>query len=106
MTTLGSEEVLAPLRARIDSIDEKIVGLIAERTACVGEVIVLKKRDGLPARIESRVEEVVAHVRGKAEEAGAPPDLADVLWRIMIDWFIAYEQKHLTRPMQGAGESE
>ena len=101
--TAASEQVLAPLRARIDAIDTEIVGLLARRMDCVGEVIGVKQAHGLPARIDARVEEVVAHVRAKAETIGAPPDLAEIVYRNMIEWVIAHEETHLPSPAR-AGE--
>ena len=99
----ATEQVLAPLRARIDAIDAEIVALLARRMECVGEVIGFKQAHGLPARIDARVEEVVAHVRVKAETAGAPADLAETVYRAMIEWVIAHEEAHLPSAAQ-AGE--
>ena len=86
---------LPELREIIDRIDRDLVALIAERVRCLDQVIAVKLRDGLPAAIPERVEEVVAHVRAEAEAAGVPPDLAEMLWRSLIGWSIAYEDGHL-----------
>ncbi|MBN9599780.1 MAG: chorismate mutase [Afipia sp.] len=86
---------LPELREIIDRIDRDLVALIAERVRCLDQVIAVKLRDGLPAAIPERVEEVVAHVRAEAEAAGVPPDLAEMLWRSLIGWSIAYEDDHL-----------
>jgi isochorismate pyruvate lyase len=86
---------LPELREIIDRIDREIVALLAERVRCLDRVIAVKLRDNLPAAIPERVEEVVAHVRSEATAAGMPPDLAEVLWRRLIDWSIAYEDDHL-----------
>lgn len=86
---------LPELREIIDRIDREIVALLAERVRCLDRVIAVKLRDNLPAAIPERVEEVVAHVRSEAAAAGMPPDLAEVLWRRLIDWSIAYEDDHL-----------
>ena len=86
---------LAALRQQIDDVDGRLVGLVAERMRCVEQVIAVKQQTKLPARIDSRVEEVVGRVRVMAEQAGAPADLAETLWRTMIDWVIAYEERHL-----------
>lgn len=92
---------LADLRAVIDRIDRDMVTLLAERVRCVDAVIAVKARDGLPAAIPERVEDVIAHVRAEAEAAGMPSDLAEMLWRRLIDWSIAYEDRHLS----GTGHS-
>jgi len=86
---------LAELRETIDRLDRKIVALLAERVRYLDRVIAVKRRDNLPAAIPERVEEVVAHVRSEATAAGMPPDLAEALWRRLIDWSIAYEDGHL-----------
>ena len=86
---------LSELRGTIDRIDREIVALLAERVRCLDRVIAVKRRDNLPAAIPERVEEVVAHVRSEAAAAGMPPDLAEMLWRRLIDWSIAYEDGHL-----------
>ena len=91
----GADAILIPLRDRIDVIDAEIVGLLAQRMACVREVIGLKQSAGLPARIDARVEQVVAHVRSKAQSLGAPPDLAETVYRALIAWVIAHEEQHL-----------
>ena len=100
MTDTDREAVLRPLRDRIDAIDEQLVALIAERMGVVDEVVKTKQAHGLPARLDDRIEEVVARVRAKAERIGAQPDLADVVWRTMIEWVIAYEDRSLAGSTQ------
>lgn len=89
------QQGLSGLRQTIDRIDRDIVALLAERVKCLDLVIAVKTHDGLPAAIPERVEEVVAHVRAEADAVGLPPDLAEKLWRSLIDWSIAYEDRHL-----------
>ncbi len=91
----AGQEGLADLRAVIDRIDRDIVALLAERVRCLDQVIAVKARDNLAAAIPERIEGVVANVRAEAEAAGMPPDLAEALWRRLIDWSIAYEDRHL-----------
>lgn len=92
---MSGEHSLADLRRTIDRIDRQIVALLAERVRCLDRVVVVKSRENLPAAIPERVEEVVAHVRAEAVAAGVPPDLAETLWRNLIGWSIAYEDRHL-----------
>ena len=89
------QTTLPDLREVIDRIDRDLVALIAERVRCLDQVIAVKRREGIPAAIPERVEEVVAHVRAEAEAAGVPPDLAEMLWRNLIGWSIAYEEGHI-----------
>ncbi|MGL4263084.1 MAG: chorismate mutase [Afipia sp.] len=91
----AGQEGLADLRAVIDRIDRDLVALLAERVRCLDQVIAVKARDNLPAAIPERIEGVVANVRREAEAANMPPDLAEELWRKLIDWSIAYEDRHL-----------
>jgi len=94
-------ETLSDLRREIDGLDEQIVRLLAARLGVVHRVLKVKLRDGLPANIPERVEEVVTAARQRAEAEGLPPDLAELLWRDMVDWIIDYEDKHLARQSQG-----
>lgn len=83
---------MAELRAEIDRIDAGLVELIAERITYIDRAAELKPGLGLPARIDDRVEEVVAKVRASAVARGVDPDLAEALWRRLIDWSIAREE--------------
>lgn len=87
------------LRKRIDALDARLVSLLAERSRLIDEAARIKKREGLPARIESRVEEVAENARRMAVEEGLDPDLTERVWRMMMDHFIVQEEHHL------AGES-
>jgi len=87
-----TDETLAGLRAEIDAIDTAIVALLARRFAVVDRVIVVKERDGLPALLPERVEEVVARVRAAAAAAGVPAEAAESVWRALIGQTIAYEE--------------
>lgn len=83
---------MAELRAEIDRIDARIVALLAERAAYIDRAAELKPALGLPARIDDRVEEVVAKVRARATAEALDPALAEALWRQLIDWSIAREE--------------
>ena len=90
-----TRETLAALRGEIDAIDARLIDLLAERFRVVERVVAVKKRDHLPANIPQRVEDVVAAARRQAETAGLPPDLAETLWRTMVAWTIAHEERRL-----------
>jgi len=83
------------LRAEIDRIDRELVRLLARRAACIDRAVELKSGNGLPARIETRVEDVVAKVRAEAGAKGFDADAAEALWRMMIEWSIAREERVL-----------
>lgn len=88
---------MAEVRAEIDRVDAALVALLAERASYIDRATDLKPALGLPARIEDRVEEVVAKVRARAAAEGFDPDLAEALWRRLIDWSIAREEAVIGR---------
>lgn len=83
---------MTELRAAIDTIDGEIVALLARRAGYIDRAIQLKPAEGLPARIDDRVEDVVAKVRARASAATLDPDLAEAVWRTVIEWSIAREE--------------
>jgi len=101
---VAAEPKLAPnsempaLRARIDRLDAQLVALLAERSRMIDEAARIKSREGLPARIDSRVEEVAANARKLAGKNGLDPELAEGLWRMMMEHFIAQEDRVLKEP--------
>lgn len=101
MTKLPHIATMAELRLEIDRLDAALVDLLAERTAMIDRAIELKPGEGLPARIETRVEDVVTKVRARAEAAGLPPELAETLWREMMEFFIAREESVLGKGDDG-----
>ncbi len=86
---------MAELRAEIDRVDAELVARFAERTSFIDRAAEIKTAIGMPARIGSRVEEVVANVRRHAEAHGLPPDKIEKLWRKVIEWSIAREESVL-----------
>lgn len=87
---------MADLRAEIDRIDGRLVALLAERAGYIDRAAEIKPALGLPARIDDRVEEVVEKVRTRAMAEALDPDLAEALWRRLIDWSIAREEATFT----------
>ncbi len=88
---------MAELRLEIDRVDEELVALFAQRTSFIDRAAEIKTVIGMPARIGSRVEEVVANVRRHAVAQGLPPDQIEKLWRKLIEWSIAREELVLGR---------
>ncbi len=86
---------MADIREGIDQLDEQLVRLFAERAGYIDRAGEIKAKVDLPARIDSRVEEVVRNVRRHADTYGLPPDLVEKLWRRLIDWSIAREESRL-----------
>ncbi len=84
---------MTELRRQIDALDRQLIELLARRAAYIDRAIELKRAAGWPARIPARVEEVVTKVRGAAAERGLEADLAEALWRPLIEWSIAREAR-------------
>jgi isochorismate pyruvate lyase len=95
MRTPEDCKTMAELRTEIDRVDSLLVGLFAERARYIDRAVELKSGLDLPARIETRVEEVVQNVRRHAVTHNLPPDLVEKLWRRLIDWSIAREEASL-----------
>ena len=86
---------MAELRAQIDLLDRELVALLVRRAGYIDRAIALKPGENLPARIEPRVAEVLANVRATAEAEGLDPQLAEDIWRRIIEWSIAREERVL-----------
>lgn len=86
---------MGTLRAQIDDLDRELVARLAERARYIDRAAELKPGEGLPARIDARVEEVVARVRAEGVKDGLDADLVEALWRPLIDWSIAREERVL-----------
>ncbi len=91
---------MAELRVQIDRLDRQLIALLAERAGYIDRAAQLKPAEGLPARIDARVNEVKANVRAEAVAKGLDPDLAEGVWSQLIDWSIAREEKTLGRDEQ------
>ena len=83
---------MAEIRVEIDRLDEALVALFAERVGYIDRAAAIMLSAGLPARIDERVEDVVAKVRNHAASHGLPPDRMEKLWRKLIDWSIEREE--------------
>ncbi|MFG1479084.1 chorismate mutase [Xanthobacter sp. V4C-4] len=82
-------------RARIDDIDARLIALIAERFGVVDGVVRIKREAGIPALLQDRVDEVLAHVEALGQARGIPGGVATAVWRVLIAETIAYEDRQL-----------
>jgi isochorismate pyruvate lyase len=94
---VNEKDALASCRSEIDALDAELVRLLARRIEVVERVVAIKQAHAIPALLPERVEEVVAHVREEAEVCGAPPDLAEKLYRALIAWTVEYEERKLAQ---------
>ena len=84
-------ETLKDVRDNIDRLDEILVGLLAERIGYVLQAAQFKEtRDNV--RIPERIEFIIERVRTFAETEGMDPDMADSIFRHIIEESIAREE--------------
>lgn len=87
-----TKEVMAPLRARIDALDDVIVDLIAQRFDLMREAASLKKQHDIPATINERVIEVRERNVKHGAKKGINPDFMRKWWQMIIDESCALEE--------------
>ena len=86
---------MATLRAHIDALDEQIVAMLARRRDLIARAAEIKAGIGLPARIDDRVEEVVANAGRHAASYGLDRALIEAIWRQLVEAAIAQEDRYL-----------
>jgi len=78
------------LRAAIDTLDARLVALLAVRQAYIERAAQLKTgRDQV--RDPGRIEEVVGKVIAEGRKAGLSADIAEPVWRTLIEASIRHE---------------
>ncbi len=85
------------LRVQIDALDTEIIALLQKRAGYIARAAEIKQSEGLPARITWRVDEVLEKARNNAAKVGLDPNLAETLWREMIEWSIRKEASTLEK---------
>ena len=81
---------LNEIRQRIDQVDSEIILLLSQRAKLVSAAGQLKK-DEQGVRDPKRVEQVIGKVRAKAASSGFSPDIAERVYRTIIECFIDKE---------------
>jgi isochorismate pyruvate lyase len=85
---------LGALRQRIDSLDEQIVSLLAERGRCVRDATRFKKdafQVSAPARQAQVFERVRALAAAREDAFPGLPDVVDATYRTLVAAYIAGE---------------
>ena len=81
---------MAEVRQGVDALDRALVRLLAERQGYMDAAARIKPdRDAV--RDSARIEDVVAKVKAAGREVGLSPQIAEPVWRTLIDRCIAYE---------------
>lgn len=83
-------ETMAQVRQGVDALDRALVVLLAERQRYMDAAARIKpSRDVV--HDDARIEDVVSKVLAAAGPAGLSPDIAEPVWRTLIDRCIAHE---------------
>jgi isochorismate pyruvate lyase len=98
MTSVTIDERPAPedcatmteVRKGVDALDRALVLLLAERQRYMDAAARIKPGREL-VRDEGRIEQVIANVRAAGEKAGLSPQIAEAVWRTLIEESIAHE---------------
>lgn len=83
-------ETMAQVRREIDRIDQALVALLAERQRYIEAAGRIKPQRDM-VRDPERIEDVVSKVLARAAEAGLSADIAEPVWRQLIERSIAHE---------------
>ena len=81
---------MAEVRHGVDALDRALVQLLAERQRYMDAAARIKP-DRSVVHDDARIEDVVQKVLAAAGPAGLSPDIAEPVWRTLIDRCIAYE---------------
>jgi isochorismate pyruvate lyase len=96
MTVARTCADMGEVRREIDRIDRQLIRLVAERTGYIAEAARIKTCE-TTVRDEARIEDVVAKVKAEAAAHGLDADLAETVWRALVEASIAHEMKLFVR---------
>ena len=83
-------ETMIDVRKGVDAVDRALVTLLAERQRYMDAAARIKpNRDAVFD--QARIDDVVAKVLAAAQTAGLSCDIAEPVWRLLIDRSIAHE---------------
>jgi isochorismate pyruvate lyase len=81
---------MTELRLAIDALDARLVALLAVRQAYIERAAQLKSDRG-QVRDSARIEDVVAKVIAEGQRAGLSAEIAEPVWRTLIEASIRHE---------------
>ena len=83
-------ETMAEVRAGVDALDRALIAMLAERQRYMDAAARIKpSRDAV--RDEARILDVLAKVRATAEREGLSADIAEPVWRLLMERCIVHE---------------
>jgi isochorismate pyruvate lyase len=84
--------VMADVRREIDRLDRALVKLIAERQGYIERAAEIKQRRDT-VRDEARIADVLSKVLAEAQKHGLSAEIAEPVWRTLMENCIAHEFK-------------
>ena len=81
---------MAEVRQGVDALDRALVALLVERQGYMDAAARIKA-DRHAVLDKARIEDVVAKVKAEAERQGLSNEIAEPVWRLLIERCIAYE---------------
>lgn len=88
---------MADIRQEIDRLDSALMQLLVQRAAYIDAAAQIKAREGLPARVQHRVDEVLANIARHAQNAGLDPAPYSAMWHALIEAAILREEQILQK---------
>lgn len=83
-------ETMIDVRKGVDALDRALVLMLAERQRYMDAAARIKQ-DRNTVLDRARIEDVVTKVKAAARDAGLSEEIAEPVWRTLIDRCIAYE---------------
>jgi isochorismate pyruvate lyase len=83
-------QTMTDVRREIDRLDRALVRLLAERLTYIERAGHIKQ-DRATVRDEARIADVLAKVQASCEREGFPFEIAEPVWRRLMDGCIAHE---------------
>ena len=93
-------QTMPEVRHEIDRIDQLIVELLAERQGYIEAAGRIKPHRS-DVRDSDRIEDVVGKVIAEAKKAGLSPEIAEPVWRTLIERCIAHEFQVFDKDLKG-----
>jgi isochorismate pyruvate lyase len=96
ITTLTHCTSMTDVRRCVDALDDLLVPLLVQRTACMTQAARIKQ-EAHEVRDEARIQTIVDRVRQRALQEKGDPAVMEALYRGMMEVFIAYEHREFAR---------
>src|ERR1700733_12377470 len=92
---------MTDLRREIDRLDVALVALLAERQTYIERAAEIKTARSA-VHDQTRIDDVIAKVLIAAKAAGLSADIAEPVWRILVERCIAHEFAQFDAKVQAA----